>query len=346
VVDGARTPLAPYKPDLRRNLGYGLFGGLLIGVGFIFLRERSDSSIRTPGSHALQFSVRELGVIPSATVGRALPVANKRRLSLPAAAARLDREEVLDAVELATWNRRASVVAESFRATLTSILMSVQEDRAPRVILVTSPSPREGKSTIVTNLGVALAEIKQRVLVIDADLRRPRIHTIFNQANTWGLVDLLSDSTPCAQYSVDALGRQTHIPGLFTLPSGPVTVDGARLLYSPRMTELLERLRGEFDAVLIDTPPVLSVPDARILSRLVDAVLIVFRAGQTQREAANMALSMFEADGAPVLGTVLNDCQPQYGGYGQYGYGSYYLNEYGPSGGDGHHSFSDGASTR
>jgi capsular exopolysaccharide synthesis family protein len=224
--------------------------------------------------------------------------------------------------------------------------MSVKEDRAPRVILVTSPSPREGKSTIVTNLGVALAEIKQRVLVIDADLRRPRIHTIFNQANTWGLVDLLSDSTPCAQYSVDALGRQTHIPGLFTLPSGPVTVDGARLLYSPRMTELLERLRGEFDAVLIDTPPVLSVPDARILSRLVDAVLIVFRAGQTQREAANMALSMFEADGAPVLGTVLNDCQPQYGGYGQYGYGSYYLNEYGPSGGDGPHSFSDGASTR
>ena len=324
VVDEARAPLSPYKPDLGRNLGYGLFGGLLVGVGFIFLRERADSSIRTPGSNALHFNVRELGVIPSVAAVGELPAGNRRRFSLPsAAAASTPREQALDGVELATWNQRASLVAESFRATLTSILMSGQNGHGARAILVTSPSPQEGKSTVVTNLGVALAEIKQRVLLIDADLRRPRIHTIFNQANTWGLIDLLSDSTPCAQYSVDALGRKTHIPGLFTLPSGPITADSARLLYSPRMAELLGRLCNEFDAVLIDTPPVLSVADARILSRLVDAVLLVIRAGQTQRDAANMALNVFDSDGVPVLGTVLNDWNPRDTAYGDY-YGSYY----------------------
>jgi capsular exopolysaccharide synthesis family protein len=329
LVDRAATPKLPFKPNVWRNLSLGLLGGLLAAIALVLLRERTDSVVRVPGANRLQFNVRELGVIPSAATAGELPTANGRMtLSLLAAKSltrygQLNRSgQALDSVELATFNRRASIVAESFRTTLTSILMSTQNGHPVKTILVTSPSPREGKSTVVTNLGVALAEINQRVLLVDADLRRPRIHAIFNQANTWGLIDLLTESTPCSDYPVEALGRKTHIPGLFTLPSGPVNVEGARLLYSTRMADLLNRLSNEFDAVLIDTPPVLSVADARILSRLVDAIVLVFRSGQTQREAANMALRVFEADRVPVLGTVLNDWNPSASGYGEYG--SYY----------------------
>jgi capsular exopolysaccharide synthesis family protein len=210
------------------------------------------------------------------------------------------------------------LLAESFRATLTSILSTGQNRDERQVILVTSPSPQEGKSTVITNLAIALAEINQRVLLIDADLRRPRLHTILGQANTWGLSDLLRETTPCSEYPVEALSRKTHIPRLFFLPSGPGSVNVSRLLYSGRMDELLSRLRSDFDAVVIDTPPVLRVADARILSRLVDAVVLVFRAGQTTREAAAMAVNVFEADGVPVLGTVLNDWNPRTMGHSYY----------------------------
>src|SRR5204863_8108509 len=126
----------------------------------------------------------------------------------------------------------ASLMAESFRATLTSILSSGRNGDARQVILVTSPSPQEGKSTVITNLAIALAEINQRVLLIDGDLRRLRLHTVLNQANTWGLSDLLREQTPCAEYPVEALVRKTHIPRLFVLPSGPGSVNVSRLLYS------------------------------------------------------------------------------------------------------------------
>jgi capsular exopolysaccharide synthesis family protein len=329
IVDPAHPPAAPYRPNLRRNLMYGLLGGLGIGVGLILLRERADASIRVPGSIALYLNVRELGVIPSAQIDSDLPVITGRKMpkmpkSLPAArsrtsrTSRLPRVPIVEPVELATWNRKASLLAESFRATVTSILASEQDGQDRHVIMVTSPSPQEGKSTVITNLAIALAEINQRVLLVDADLRRPRLHTIFGQANTWGLSDLLRETAPCAEYPPEALSRKTHIPRLFFLPSGPGSVNVSRLLYSARLVELLTRLRNDFDAVVIDTPPVLRVADARIVSRLVDAVVLVFRAGHTTREAAAMAVNVLEADGVPVLGTVLNDWNHRTMGHGHY----------------------------
>jgi succinoglycan biosynthesis transport protein ExoP len=331
VVDPAYSPRVPSKPNLVRNLSIGPMVGLVLAVAFVLFRERTDASIRAPGSIPLAVNLRELGVIPAASSDPGLSIAAGRRArwSLPSGGSvRTADGSVTDAapVELTTWNRKGSLLAESVRATLTSILMSGQRDGDKRVILVTSPSPREGKSTVVTNLGIALAEIHQRVLVIDADLRRPRVHTIFGQANTWGLSDLLRENTPCAEYAVEALARQTHVPGLFSLPSGPGNVEVSRLLHSVRMRDLLNRLRGEFDAILIDTPPVLSVADARILSRLADAVVLVVRAGQTTREAAAQAVNAFEGDGIPVLGTVLNDWNPSTMGGGYYP--SYYQQHY------------------
>lgn len=325
IVDSARVPQVPYKPNLIQNLGYGLLGGFVIGVGLILFRERTDSSIRVPGSIPLYLNLRELGVIPSAKADPDLPVLAGHMLpgSLRAGHALTSRAggprvRIAEPIEMATWNRKASLLAESFRATLTSILSSEDNGHERQVILVTSPSPREGKSTVITNLAIALAEINQRVLLVDADLRRPRLHTIFNQANTFGLSDLLREKTPCEDYPAEALARKTHVPRLFLLPSGPGSANVSRLLYSDRLAELLGRLRHEFDAVLIDTPPVLRVADARILSQLVDAVVLVFRAGHTTREVAAMAVNVFEADGVPVLGTVLNDWNPRTMGHGYY----------------------------
>ena len=331
IVDSARVPRLPSRPNLSLNLPLGLLVGFVAGVGLILFRERTDVSIRVPGSIPLYLNLRELGVIPSAKADPDLVVTGRRMpKSLPASASLSSRTanapgvQVLESVELATWNRKASLVAESFRATLTSILSSGQNGHVRQVILVTSPSPQEGKSTVITNLAIALAEINQRVLLIDADLRRPRLHTVLNQANTWGLSDLLREKTPFEDYPPEALGRKTHIPRLFFLPSGPGSANVSRLLHSARMPELLNRLRNDYDAVVIDTPPVLRVADARIVSPLVDAVILVFRAGQTTREAAAMAMNVFEADGVPVLGSVLNDWNPRTMGHG------YYPSDYGP----------------
>jgi capsular exopolysaccharide synthesis family protein len=332
LVDSAGVPKFPARPILWQNLAYGLLGGLVVGAAFVLLRDRTDLSIRMPGSIASDFNLRELGVIPSAKADLKLS-GWKRQRSLPAgftSSARqsaIQKAHVVEPVELTTWDRKASMVAESFRATLASLLLSGENGHRRQVILVTSPSPREGKSTVVTNLGIALAEINRRVLIIDADLRRPRIHTIFDQANTWGLSDLLREKTACAAYPTEGLARKTHVPGLFSLPSGPAAVSASQLLYMDRMAELVERLRNDFDAVLIDTPPVLSVPDARVLSRLVDGVVLVFRAGRTTRESATLAVSMLEADGGVMLGTVLNDWNPR--NTVGYGYESVYRTYYG-----------------
>jgi polysaccharide biosynthesis transport protein len=335
LVDSARPPGLPYKPNLTMNLIFGLVGGLVTGVALVLLRERTDTRIRTPGSMSPFFNLRELGVIPCAKADLELSIATSRKppMSLPTAVfpfsqrtPNVPRGQTVEPLELMTWNRKTSLLAESFRSTLTSILMSGENGHDRQVILVTSPSPREGKSTVVTNLALALGEIHQRVLLIDADLRRPRLHTIFGQANTWGLSDLLREKAPFAESPAEALARRTHIPGVFLIPSGPASVTVSRLLHSARMAELINRVRNDFDSVLIDTPPVLSVADARILSRLVDAVVLVFRAGQTRRETATMAVNVFEADGIPVLGTILNDWDPRRMGHGSYP--SNYLQQY------------------
>ena len=168
----------------------------------------------------------------------------------------------------------------------------------------------DGKSTVVSNLGIALAEIGRKVLVIDADLRRPRQHKIFDVPNDAGLSNLLKSQ----EQQPDAWARlvqDTRIPGLWVLPSGPATQAAANLLYSPRLTELLSKAKREYDMVLIDTPPMLQMTDARVLGRMVDAVIMVARAEQTTRDALVAATKRFGEDRIRVLGTILNDWNPK-----------------------------------
>jgi len=166
-----------------------------------------------------------------------------------------------------------------------------------------------------------MAEIGRKVLLIDGDLRRPRLHRIFGVANTWGLSDLLWADNPLETVPISHLVRETEISGLSLMPGGSCGITPSNLFYSPRMSRLLRRLRSEFDMVMIDAPPVIHLADARVLGRLADGVILVIRAGQTTTESALFASQRFAEDGTRVLGTVLNSWDPKTSR--GYGYGSY-----------------------
>ncbi len=342
VIDPARAPGGPYRPNPMVNSMMGLLSGVFLGMVFVLLRERADRSFRAPGDAAFCLKMPELGVIPSnRSDSPKRPYGSREVAPAEAGNGAANGKKGGSAngnsggrVELATWEHKPSLLAESFRATLASILFSGQNGNRPRVIVLTSPSPSEGKTTTVSNLAIALAEINRRVLLIDADMRKPRLHDVFDVPNTWGLSDLLREKNSIEECPREALVRDTTIPGLHLLPSGPGTVSISNLLYSPRMPELLRRFRREFDTILIDTPPMLQISDARVLGRLSDAVVLVFRANRTTRDSALAAKHRFAEDGTRVLGSILNHWNPiasRYGyGYG-YGYDSY-SSYYGGSG--------------
>jgi receptor protein-tyrosine kinase len=194
--------------------------------------------------------------------------------------------------------------------------------------MITSSLPHEGKTTASCNLGIALSDIDCRTLLIDADLRHPRLHKVFDIPNSWGLSDLLREKDSFEQMPVDSLVRKTKIPGLSVLPSGPGTASVWHLLHSPRMQALLRVLRTEFDGVLIDSPPVLQCTDARVLARYSDGVILVLHAGRTTRDAVLACRRRFAEDGVPVLGTILNRWRPN---SGTPSYSGYYGNSHGQS---------------
>jgi capsular exopolysaccharide synthesis family protein len=203
-----------------------------------------------------------------------------------------------------------SMLAESFRVVLASLMRETAGFNRPQVILVTSPGPEEGKTTIASNLGRALAETGRRVLVFDADFRRPRAHKVLGVPNTRGLVDLLAETTPMDDYSREDFGVRTAYPHLYVLPNGRRSENIAKALYSSRLRELVLRLRKEFDMVVIDAPPIQAVADARVMSDMTDGIVLVLRSGITDRQSAVDTLNQMRADGLVVLGTVLNDWTP------------------------------------
>ena len=301
----ATAPTHPYKPNLLVNSAIGLFTGFLIAVGLVILRERGDRSLKSPGEATSLLGVPEIGIIPAAGVDPGL-VPFWRHLGLQGKATG-------HTVELVTSRRKNSALSEAFRETVASRLFNSPAGAKARVIVLSSPGPIEGKTTIVSNLGIALAQIQRRVLLVEGDLRRSRLHEIFGLENTAGLSDLLTQDDDLRSRPLDSLVQKTDTPHLFLLPAGSRTTEVPNILYSDRLGELLDRFRGEFDTVLIDAPPTLYLPDARVLGRLADGVVLVLRAGKTNREAASSAARRLAVDGIRVLGTILNDWNPKSG---------------------------------
>jgi capsular exopolysaccharide synthesis family protein len=296
VIESATPPRLPFKPNVPLNLAFGLVSGLCIGVGFVVLRSRSDHRIHEPGDTALFLNVPELGVIPASnsTVCRIAESRTKRLWNG-------EPQNGVNRLELATLRDQVPVIAESFRLALTSILFSEQNGVHPRVLVLSSTYPGEGKTTVASNLGIAFAQINQRVVLVDGDMRRPRLHEIFDVDNSVGLSDALAGKAPLSVL-------QTKVPNLYILPSGGTRDAG--LLFTPQLLHLLRRLRSEFDMVLIDSPPMLQMSDARILGRHSDAVILVV--GQfTTREALLQAHQKLCGDGSYLLGTILNNWNPK-----------------------------------
>lgn len=310
LVSPAQPADGPYKPNLPFNLALGTISGLILGVGSIMLREQSRPTVGLPGEAAISLALPELGVIPRA----------KEVSSLEFRLNRSGREK--GQAGRVAWGEQ-SQMSESFRATLASILPPNRCADHPRILMVTSSWPMEGKTTVVSNLAVSLTEIGKKVLLIDGDMRRPRLHKVFDRANSWGLSDILREQNAIEELPLDVLVTKTAVPGLFLLPSGASAANVTGLLWSGRMARLLPRFREVFDHVLVDAPPCLEFADARIMARYVDQLLLVIRANYTDRRAAQAAVRRLSLDELPVRGVILNCCDPASSGlyhYADYGF--------------------------
>jgi len=305
IVDPATPPALPSRPIPLLFIGLGLLTGMIGGCIVAVVRDQMDPSVGASGRAPDLLSVPQLGVIPTV---------DSRTVVL----SRWHRQKRISKMngdtpaqnELISWHDRESQVAESFRVSVASLMLGNEELSRSSVIVVTSPGPQEGKTTVTCNIAIALAEVGRRVLVIDADMRAPRLHDVFAIPNSWGLSDLLQEQTPIEQYPSDAFMRPTSISGISVLPSGPPTLRIAALFSSSRLRELLERLRDEFDTVLIDTSPMVQFSEARLLSRLSNGVIMVLRSGKTDRDTAVAAAQRLERDGSHLVGTILNDWSP------------------------------------
>ena len=314
----------------------GFLAGLALGFGFVLMRDRGDRSLREPGDATMFLNVAELGVVPALKASLGQRYYHSRRngnesLSIGAGGKSEEnansRSVQRESVELITLQQKPSVMAESFRGVITSLLFVGSNGTRPRVIVFTSTSPSEGKTTVASNIALALAEIRHKVLLIDGDIRRSRLHKIYNLPNEKGLRELLLCEEPLDAPTLREYIHPTSVPGLSVLPSGQSTLSTMNLFYSPRAAELIRIAREQFDMVLIDTPPAHQIHDARVLSRFSDGVVFVFRASKTSRDTAKAVLRRFSEDGAPVLGAILNYWDPTKSS--GYGYADY---RYGPNG--------------
>ena len=210
-----------------------------------------------------------------------------------------------------------SALAEAFRSLRTSVLLSAA-GQPPRSLLVSSAQPGEGKTTISANLAISLAQLGQRVLLIDCDLRRPSVHRAFQIQGGLGVVSYLA-----GQQDWRAAVEKTSLPGLDVLVSGPVPPNPAELLSSDRMQKLIQEALEDYKFVLVDSPPLLNVSDSRILATLVEGVVLVVKGGETPRELARRAHAYISDVGARVIGAVLNNIdlhRDEYSYYRSYSY--------------------------
>jgi polysaccharide biosynthesis transport protein len=318
LVQPARVPSGPIGPARFRMIMIGFFLGLVGGVSLAYFLEYIDNTIKTVEDVGRYVQLPSLGVIPSigavtssklraANNGKKLPLGNGDR----AAAEQSDRLALLD-------NR--SSAAEAYRVVRTSMLLSAAGN-PPKLVLVTSGQPGEGKTTTVVNTAISLAQLGSSVLIIDCDLRRPSTHKVFGVDHSKGLSTYLS-----RDIEIDGLIQKLQIPNLSLLPCGPIPPNPAELISSDRMKGLLQTLVTRYDHILIDSPPLIHVTDPVILSSLVDGVILVVHGGKSSRGVAQRARQELSSVGAKIFGVVLNNVDMRREGYDEYYYHRYYSN--------------------
>ncbi|MDB4899434.1 MAG: capsular exopolysaccharide family, partial [Gemmatimonadetes bacterium] len=321
LVDPANLPTKPIGTGRTPRVIFALVIGLALGTLIAYVLENYTSVIRR------REEVERIAMVPMLAVVPPLDTNGSRGSRLlawmhPSNETNGNGHAVVHRRELVTLVDTKSHAAEAFRTLRTNLLFS-PAIQSMRQVIVTSAGPTEGKSTIAANLAVAFAQQGQRVLLLDCDLRRPRIHQVFGHAQIPGLTNVLAGSMSSAEVI-----HTTNIEGLSILTAGPTPPNPAELLGGARMRELLEKLAQNYEMVIIDSPPVLIASDAAILSRHVAGTLLVVRAGKTQSAAVRDAMQQLATVGTHVAGTVLNDPDGEVAKFSSY-YGYYYQDYYG-----------------
>ena len=315
IIDLAELPDKPVSPKKLLNLILGLVLGTGLGVGVALLLHYVDNSIKTE-QDVSQYApgVAVLGHIPnlqatSQMSGYSQKSKNKKKKKLGPKPALAAADKFL--ADRACHDDPLSIFSEAFKNMRTSLLLS-SPDHPPRYMAVTSPNPSEGKSTICLNLAIVLAQQGKKVLVIDADLRKPRIHKSFKLPNTMGLSNFLSGNA-----GPENLIQKSDIPGLDFITSGPIPPNPSELIDSPLIQELLHHLSENlgYDHVLFDSPPALQVADSVILASKIDGIVLVVSAGETPRESLTMAVNRLAQSHGHVFGCILNGVTESSGYY-------------------------------
>lgn len=291
VEQRATIPENPVVPQPTRNIAIGLGLGLILGVGLAMVRDLLDNTVK---------SRDQLEEITGAGLVGSIPLDKERRKQASIA-----------------FDRETTGIAEAFRKLRTN-LQFLAVDNPPRVILVTSSMPSEGKSTTAINVALALAETEKSVVLVDGDLRRPSLHRYLDLVSTVGFSTVLSGAV-----TLDEALQPTRFPGLTVLTSGAIPPNPSELLGSQSARKLLNELRAKFDYVIVDSTPLLAITDAAILAAGADGVLVMARYGHTKREHLTHAVGNLESVGAPLLGAVFTMTPARGGSSYSYNYGYY-----------------------
>jgi polysaccharide biosynthesis transport protein len=321
IIDKALVPGGPFQPSLRKDGTYGLLLGLLFGVGCAVLIEFLDRTVKSPEEIERKLGLPTLAVIQDLMesgksygysaygygYGEGAEEPAPARPSRAAGTGWREKKKVLAAataaplsqIELVPHERPRTLISESYRSLRTALLLS--SARELKAIAVTSAVAGEGKTATASNLAVVLAQLGRQVLLVDCDLRKPRLHQVFRVSNRSGLVNQLT-----ATADPESVFLPTEVPNLWLTPSGPIPPNPSELLSSDRMRDWLKAMRARFDYVVIDTPPALAVTDATIIGLLADGVVLTLRSGKVTREEARLCRDRLRQSGVKILGAVLN----------------------------------------
>lgn len=294
VLDAARPSLAPIRPNVPQGILMGLVAGLVLGIGLALLLDFLDTSVMTQHDIEDRLGLTFLGFVPS-----------------------ID-ETAPGSKDLHIHREPKSLIAECTRSIRTNLLF-MSPDKPFRRMLVTSSGPQEGKSTTVINLAIAMAQSGSKVLIVDTDMRRPRLHKAFGVPNDVGVSSLV-----VGEGRIEDAIKTTDVPGVYVLPCGPVPPNPAELQHTRAFSELLEELSRRFDKVILDSPPVGAVADAVVLATQVDGVVVVLKAGLTNADVALRTVRTLRDVKANIYGGILNDVNLKHSKYGDYYYGYAY----------------------
>ncbi len=307
IIEPAKVPVKKARPKRTQAVLLASILGSMLGLGLAFFLQYLDTTIKTREDVEQAMKLPVLGFVPALQEEELDGESSGERSSF----------------DLLAVDRTRSALAEAFRSLRTSLSFSI-DCRGVRSFLVTSASPLEGKSLVSINLAVTFAQAGKRVLLVDADLRKPRIHKTFNLPSSAGLSNLLVSK---GNGELGGYAQQSQIENLFILPSGPRPPNPAELLATDRMGELIKEMEGSFDRIIFDTPPVVNVTDASILMHFVGGGIVVVRGFSTQWELAQRASELLQGTQGKMLGAILNNADTPKGAYGYYGY-YYYSNYY------------------